>query len=147
MRQIPNIIIKDKILILNFNGDKNKMNNMLDKISNNYEGVIIGRSGHNFPSIYIPEKNHFLSQYKNNCDYVIGIYNHNSLSHELLHAKFYLDSNYKNKIINEWNELGEKKQIYITNFLTKLGYVNKVIIDEYQAYRYTEKDNFFGIKL
>jgi len=27
-----------------------------------------------------------------------------------------------------------------------MGYADKVIIDEYQAYRYSESANFFGIK-
>lgn len=141
------ITIKNNILILNFNGNKNKMNEMLDDISNIYEGVIIGRSGHNFPSNYTPTNNHWSSQYKKNCNYVIGTYNHKSLSHELLHAKYYLDSEYKNKINNEWNNLENNKKNHITNFLKKLGYSENVIIDEYQACRYTEKDNFFGIKL
>jgi hypothetical protein len=36
---------------------------------------------------------------------------------------------------------------YIIDFLRRLGYSDKVIIDEYQAYRYTEAPNFFGIRL
>jgi hypothetical protein len=40
-----------------------------------------------------------------------------------------------------------KKRDYITKFLKRLGYSDKVIMDEYQAYRYSEKPNFFGIKL
>jgi hypothetical protein len=141
-----NINIKDNVLIINFKGDKNKMNEILDPISNLYEGLVIGRIGHNFPSEFIP-KSHILYQYKYKCSYVIGIYRHEDLAHELLHAKFYLDSQYKNKIIDEWNNLEVKQRLWITNFLKNIGYSDKVIIDEYQAYRYTEPDNFFGIKL
>lgn len=140
------ITIKNNILIINFKNNKKQMNNTLDIISNNYEGYIANREGHNFPIEYIPN-DHILAKYKKKCAYVIGIYNHHSLNHELLHAKYYLDREYKNKINKEWNNLEETTKKYITKFLKKLGYSDKVIIDEYQAYRYTEKNNFFGIKL
>jgi len=58
-----------------------------------------------------------------------------------------LDKEYKEKIDKEWNDMEENKRNKIIAFLKKLGYDDKVLIDEYQAYRYTEKDNFFGVKL
>lgn len=140
------ITLKDKILITNFNGNKQYMNQTLDCISNIYEGTLKNREGHNFPSSYIP-KDHILSKYKNQCLYVIGIYQTNSLAHELLHAKYFIDAQYRTKIINEWMQLNSKQQKHITSFLKRLGYSERVIIDEYQAYRYTEKPNFFGIKI
>jgi hypothetical protein len=140
------INIKNSILIINFVGNKQKMNNVLDPISNIYEGVIINREGHNFPSSYIPE-NHVLAKYKKQCKYVIGIYNNKSLCHEMLHAKYYTDVEYKQKIDIEWNELPSSTKNYLIHFLKKLGYDDKVIIDEYQAYRYSEPSNFFGIIL
>ena len=136
----------DNILILRFNGNKKNMNEVLDPISNVYEGVIYNREGHNFPSNMIPAS-HQLSKYKNNHKYVIGIYNSSSIQHELLHAKYYIDSNYREKVIKEWNEMEPVKKQHITKFLKKMGYGDNVIIDEYQAYRYTEKPNFFGVKL
>ncbi len=138
--------IKNDILILNFRGDRNKMNELLDPLSNDYEGVIVNRTGHNFPSTYL-KKTHILFSYKNKCRYVIGVYRTNDLAHELLHAKFYLEPHYKNQIETEWNELDEFKRNHIITFLKKLGYSDKVLIDEYQAYRYSESSNFFGIKL
>ena len=44
-------------------------------------------------------------------------------------------------------QFDDKTREYLTQFLKRLGYSDKVIIDEYQAYRYTEPANFFGIKL
>ncbi len=140
------IRLKNDILIVNFKGKLNLMNLSLDSISDKYEGILKKRIGHNFPSEYIPS-NHFLSEYKSLCKYVIGIVNQKDLAHELAHAKFYLEPDYKNKIINEWNNFDKQTQTYLYNFLKKLGYSDNVIIDEYQAYRYTESDNFFGIKL
>jgi hypothetical protein len=138
--------LKNDILVVNFKGDKLLMNKILDPISNNYEGIIVNREGHNFPSTFIP-KNHPLYKFKDKCKYVIGVYHHNSLSHELLHAKFFIDQKYKQNIINEWEQLEPHIRKHIHSFLKKMGYQDNVIIDEYQAYRYTEKNNFFGIKL
>lgn len=140
------VSIKDSILIIHFKGDKKKMNEFLDPISNTYEGVIINREGHNFPSSFIPKK-HNLFQYKDKCKYVIGVYHHNSINHELLHAKFHIDEAYKCRIIDEWNNLEPRVKQHIYKFLKSMGYDDKVIVDEYQAYRYTEKSNFFGIKI
>jgi len=37
------------------------------------------------------------------------------------------------------------KKNKIITFLKNLGYSDKVLIDEYQAYKYSEKDNFFNL--
>jgi len=140
------IFLKNNILIVNFVGNKENMNRLLDPISNNYEGTMKNREGHNFPSNYIPE-NHLLTLYKNQCKYVIGIYHPKSIAHELLHAKYFMENDYREKIKREWNELPESTRNYLTNFLKKLGYSEKVWIDEYQAYKYSEPSNFFGVKL
>jgi hypothetical protein len=133
--------IKNDILIIRFNNQKH-MNNILDPLSNTYEGTIINRIGHNFPISYIPE-NHILAPFKVKAKYVVGIYNFKDLKHELLHAKYYLDPNYKKQINDEWNNLTKEKRNHITNFLKKLSYSDSVIIDEYQAYKYSEKPGFF----
>ncbi len=134
------------VLIVHFGGNRKKMNEVLDVLSNSYEGIIKGREGHNFPSSYIV-KDHVLYPYKSKCKYVIGVYNGKSIKHELLHAKYYMDSEYRSRIEREWNEMEERKREYIKLFLQRLGYQECVWIDEYQAYRYTEAPNFFGIQL
>jgi hypothetical protein len=139
--------LKDNVLILNFKGDKVKMNELLDPISNKYEGPLVNREGHNFPVEAIPVKHPQLAKYRDQCAYVIGIYNTRSLAHELLHAKYYLDSSYRTKITAEWTALPETTQRHIFQFLRRLGYSEDVLLDEYQAYRYTEASNFFGVKL
>ena len=139
--------IQNDILIVNFKGNKAKMNEFLDPISNLYEGSLgSAREGHNFPSSIIPPT-HPLASYKGKCRYVIGIYSTRSLNHERMHAKFYLDADYRAKVREEWSSLSLKTQSLITEFLKKLGYPEKVHLDEFQAYRATEAENFFGFRL
>jgi hypothetical protein len=140
------LTLKNEILILHFEGKKSKMNELLDPISNRYEGPLVNREGHNFPADYIPV-GHLLSSYKSKCKYVIGLYNTKSLNHELQHAKYYLDANYRAEVQKEWSLLSPEHKDHITKFLTKLGYRNDVHLDEYQAYRATEPRNFFGVYL
>ena len=123
------------------------MNESLAPISNVYEGALKqNREGHNFPSSYITNEHQLYKYIAPNCVYVIGVYTPLSLQHELLHARFYADFDYRQQIHNEWNSLSETIKNHITSFLKRLGYKDEVIIDEYQAYRYTEKSNFFGIR-
>ena len=116
-----------RLLIVRFN-NKITMNNALSKISKRYEQIETIAEGYNFPASFV-EKNK-----KNKIEYVIGIYSGKSFQHEKLHAKYFLDDEYKKKIDKEWEELDETKRNKIIAFLKKLGYCDKVIIDEYQAY-------------
>ena len=136
-----------RLLIVRFN-NKITMNNALSKISKRYEQIETIAEGYNFPASFV-EKSDVIYDFvkKNKIEYVIGIYSGKSFQHEKLHAKYFLDKEYKKKIDKEWEEFDETKRNKIITFLKKLGYCDKVIIDEYQAYRYTEKDNFFGVKL
>ena len=138
--------IKNSILTVHFNGDKTKMNQVLDCISNKYEGPIRNREGHNFPATCIP-KQHILYQYAHQCKYVIAVYNNKSIQHELLHARYYTDQTYQLQIQREWAALPPKTREHLILFLKRLGYPDHVLIDEYQAYRYTEAPNFFGLRL
>ena len=138
--------INPKLLILRF-GNKKLMNEELGKISYRYEGLSI-LDGHNFPANFINKTDRIYEFVKkNNIEYVIGIYKSDSLLHEKLHAKYYFNKTYKQKIDLEWNNMEVSKKNKIITFLKNLGYNDKVLIDEYQAYRYGEKDNFFGVDL
>jgi hypothetical protein len=136
-----------RILTVRFDS-KEEMNKIFDKISNRYEGVLNNREGHNFPADFVVKTDEIYKFVKeNNIKYIIAVYHFKSIKHEELHAKYYLDADYRKQIQKEWTELDEKKRVYITKFLQRLGYSDKVIVDEYQAYRYSEKPNFFGISL
>jgi len=136
------IKIKDQLMILRFKSNT-YMNQILDPISNSYEGIILNRLGHNFPIEYVPD-NHCLSKYKKLVKYVVGVSDFKHLSHELLHSKFYLDATYREKITNEFNQMDLKKKTRIINCLKKMSYPEDKWIDEYQAYTYSEKNNFWG---
>jgi len=136
----------NRLLILRF-ADRKTMNNALSKISQRYEQMEAVAEGYNFPAEVV-EKTDEIYDFvkKNKIEYIIGVYSGKSIQHERLHAKYYLDEEYKKKIDDEWAEMDVKKREKIADFLKRLGYCDKVIVDEYQAYRYSEKSNFFGIK-
>ena len=136
----------NRLLILLF-ADRKTMNNALSKISQRYEQMEAVAEGYNFPAEVV-EKTDEIYDFvkKNKIEYIIGVYSGKSIQHERLHAKYYLDEEYKKKIDDEWSEMDVKKREKIADFLKRLGYCDKVIVDEYQAYRYSEKSNFFGIK-
>jgi len=136
----------NRLLILRF-ADRKTMNNALSKISQRYEQMEAVAEGYNFPAEVV-EKTDEIYDFvkKNKIAYIIGVYSGKSIQHERLHAKYYLDEEYKKKIDDEWAEMDVKKREKIADFLKRLGYCDKVIVDEYQAYRYSEKSNFFGIK-
>ncbi len=136
--------IRDRILILRFK-KRDEMNATLDPYSNAYEGYLKNREGHNFPSSYLPKdrKSKFYL-YIDRVDYVIGIYgNGEALKHELLHAKYYMDRAYRDEIDREWSSLSPEDRCRITAILKRLGYSDEVIVDEYQAFKYSEPKPFF----
>ena len=136
----------NRLLIIRFK-NKAAMNKALSAISERYEGLSGALEGHNFPASYVqPGDSMYDMVQKHKIEYVIGMYHVNSLPHEKLHAKYYLDATYKKKIDEEWVQLDDVKRNKIIQALTKMGYTEKVWMDEYQAYRYTEKPNFFGFK-
>jgi len=136
----------NRLLILRF-ADKTTMNNALSKISQRYEQMEAVAEGYNFPAGFVEKTDEIYNFVKKNkIEYIIGVYSGKSIQHERLHAKYYLDAEYKKKIDDEWEEMDAKKRGKIKDFLKRLGYCDKVIVDEYQAYRYSEKSNFFGIK-
>jgi hypothetical protein len=67
--------------------------------------------------------------------------------HELQHARFYIDHCFKKKVEDAWFKMDARKRQHIEGFLSRLGYPEHVWIDEFQAYFFTEKPNFFGTRL
>ena len=54
--------------------------------------------------------------------------------HELRHARYYLDSEYKSKVLKVWSQLDEKTKENVKQKLRCLGYREDKWVDEAQAY-------------
>jgi hypothetical protein len=82
--------------------------------------------------------------------YVIG-YKANSKStikHELAHAKFHINYDYKCKVLSAINSILPKKKISkIMRHLEKMGYHETTVLDELHAYTLCEKSLLSGERL
>jgi hypothetical protein len=117
----------------------------LIQIADCYEGKISSRIGFNFP-MNIVEKSNSLRKFT--ADYII-IYKKGDIltkKHELRHAMYFLDKEYRLSIQTLWDSLSSSSQSSIIAMLLKMKYPNNmtILLDEFQAYYYTEKKGFFG---
>ena len=161
------VYTQDTIIVLEFNS-MGLMNTYMEDISCFYEGKTTNmRSGHNFPkSILINYFKSILQSSKTTltrekqfmftllekhptAQYIIGYVKGDVKTklHELKHALYYTDQNYKDSVNQFWKNMDAETRERITSFLKALGYCDDVLIDEFQAYHFTEKPNFFGLKL
>ncbi|KAG2485722.1 hypothetical protein HYH03_015606 [Edaphochlamys debaryana] len=129
------------------------MNALLDPLSNAIEGVIANRLGHNFA---LSESSREHAAFKKACGlpkqvkYVIATLegDAHSIRHEMCHARFYLESGYRDTVQEVWEQgLSAQQRDSITAFLNRLKYDPVAHVDEFQAYLSTEKANFFGMDL
>lgn len=82
-----------------------------------------------------------LFKYRHDNFYIIGANAEETIRHELAHALFAYDQNYKNKI-NHLCKMYNKELKPLSKYLIDKGYHNEVINDEIQAY-ITDNDNEF----
>ena len=88
--------------------------------------------------------------YWDTADYVI-VYPKNDIQtkkHELLHALYAMNPHYRSHVNALWDSLTKKEQDRIYSVLRQLHYPDDptLLLDEFQAYYYTEKPSFFGIR-
>jgi len=127
----------------------------VEEIADMYEGKIDNRIGINFPmSIVTKYKGKGVDNIKNFKEgkYVVVYKKGDKLTkeHELMHAKYYMDDEYKRRVNDMWCSMRESSKVKIIEMLKKMGYPEdkeEILIDEFQAYYYTEKKNFFGKNL
>ncbi len=141
------IIEKDRILHIIYKNITNIPNDIIS-ISNKYEGNIKTRIGFNIPMSFIKkiDPKHIYTHY--NVDYII-VYKKGDIltkNHELQHAKFHMDKQYREQVYSLWNSLTITYKNNVIKLLKKMNYPNNedILIDEFQAYYFTEKKNFFG---
>jgi len=149
-------ISKDKTLHIIYKNIKD-IPSYINIISDEYEGKIEDRIGLNFPLtfVYKCEKNKKISKKeahdlkKYDIEYII-VYKKGDVMtkiHEELHAKYYTDIEYKKKVKEYWNSLNKSSKEKVLSLLEKMKYPKdneEILIDEFQAYFYSEKKNFFG---
>jgi hypothetical protein len=117
----------------------------LDHIATMYEGAVKNRVGFNFPMTIVPKSSPIK---KYTAAYVV-VYKKGDIptkKHELRHAMYFLDSNYKDSILSLWKSFSVATQSSIRSMLLKMNYPDNqdILLDEFQAYYFTEKSNFFG---
>lgn len=107
-------------------------------------GIGSGRCGEKEVAFY-----EYISHHFPETEYVIGWKRGDDLTrrHELQHARFALDAEFRKETEKRWNGLSVKQREMITEFLLRCGYPLEVHLDEFQAYFHTERDGVFGCKL
>jgi hypothetical protein len=117
-------------------------------ICNAYEGSIPHRVGFNFPIEFVKQHQPTCSLLAYKAKYVIAYKKGDILTkkHELQHARFHLDINYRQQVESLWNSLSHSFQKRVIRQLRNMKYPNdpQILLDEFQAYYFTEKPNFFG---
>ena len=141
--------VKDRILHIVYD-DKHALPSDIEKIASFYEGHVTGRIGFNFPMKAVVEcktrVSTCVSTYKDKADYVI-VYKKGDIVtklHELQHAKFFMDLSFREEVALLWNNFSTRFQERATAMLKKMNYPDHVLLDEFQAYYFTESSNFFG---
>ncbi len=141
------IIEKDRVLHIIYK-NITKIPNDIIALCNKYEGNIKTRIGFNIPMSFIKKVEPCNIYTKYNVDYII-VYKKGDIltkNHELQHAKFHMNKKYKEQVYSLWNSLTDKYKHNIIQLLKKMNYPDNedILIDEFQAYYFTEKKNFFG---
>lgn len=138
---------KDGVLHLVYDQVKDIPADIL-QIGSAYEGDIPGRIGWNFPMDFI--RTHFPRHalLKHKADYVI-IYQKGDIQtkkHELQHAKYHMDAAYQATVRALWDSFSHTFQKKVTILLRNMKYPNDphILLDEFQAYYFTERPSFFG---
>jgi hypothetical protein len=145
---------KDDVLHIVFTEKDIETSNMKEivEIADRYEGRVNHRHGFNFPMeivrSFVKNKKSFLSPYIHTSHYVISYKEGDVLTkkHELQHAKYFIDKTFSNTVKVLWESFPSSYQKRVTEMLLKMGYPNdtNILLDEFQAYYFTEKPFFFG---
>ena len=124
-------------------------------LATRYEGAIPGRIGWNIPFSFLRCQQDVYSKsliktYGKKAEYLV-VYPKKDIQtkrHELLHAKYAMDQTYRKKIHTLWESLLPDDKDRIQTVLCKLHYPDdpEIQLDEFQAYYYTERPSFFGLR-
>jgi hypothetical protein len=142
-------VVTDRVLHLEVVKDASEIPFSVKAVFDAYEGMLPGRIGCNAPMAFIQsldKKHPFFSPYFSKAEYVILYRKGDVLTkkHELQHAKYHMNAEFRLQVHHQWNSLSEPMKKKITLMLKKMNYSDEVLLDEFQAYYYTEKMGFFG---
>ena len=140
-------IEKDNILHIIYTKIEHISKCIID-IANAYEGNMKQRIGFNFPISFVKKINPKSKLLSYGVEYII-VYKKGDIQtkkHELQHAKYYMDELYRKEVKELWESFSEKYRDRILDLLKKMKYPDQteILLDEFQAYYFTEKPNFFG---
>jgi|LauGreDrversion4_2_1035121.scaffolds.fasta_scaffold11080_3 hypothetical protein len=122
---------------------------VVHRLATEYEGTLPHRMGFNLP-LTSTGKQTLKDTIKlawDNAQYLI-VYpkkDPQTRRHELLHARYHLDPAYRQHVETLWQSLTPKQQQRVRQTLRALHYPDTLLLDEFQAYYYTEKPRFFGL--
>ena len=141
--------VKDGVLHIVYQ-EKKDIDDEIIFFANAYEGYIPERIGFNFPveeMIKHDARHPFVKQcLKDQVKYVI-VYKKGdvlTMNHELCHAKYGMDEKYRKDVSTLWESLSDKYKKNVKYMLKRMKYPEKdtIILDEFQAYYFTEKGLF-----
>lgn len=141
------LIVKDKILHIIYDV-KQDITREIIEIANFYEGEMNNRIGYNFPTSFVKKIKPKSSLLSYKADYII-VYKKGDIQtkrHELQHALYALNESFRANVLSLWNSFSQEYRENVIDILLKMNYPNnfEILLDEFQAYYYTEKPNFFG---
>jgi hypothetical protein len=137
--------VENSILHIIYNDKKDEIYHSISKWADEYEGKVNNRIGVNFP---LTSKHKNLFDKYGKASYLV-MYKKgdvNTKLHELQHARYYLDSTFRAEVQSLWEKIEKSSKNVILGMLKRMGYPDHpdILIDEFQAYYFTEKPNFFG---
>jgi hypothetical protein len=121
---------------------------IVNKVCDAYEGPIKDRIGFNFPMSIVKQVDPTSVLLSYDADYFIGYQKRDILTkrHELQHAKYYMDSAFQKEVHELWSSFSSTFKMRVQKQLIQMNYPNNptILLDEFQAYYFTEKTHFFG---
>lgn len=130
--------IQDDVLHVVF--DSQNIPQELDDLGTLYEGKIKGRIGVNLPMYVLRENDPYHPFSQLDAQYIICYpsWGNQIKEHELLHAKYFIDPVYRQKIDRLWRRQSGSYQEKVYRRMKAYGYPEDVWIDEWQAYLFTD---------
>ena len=115
------LFVKEDILHIVYISQRNVSREIIE-IANLYEGVINNRIGFNFPISFVKKVKPKSELLEYGAKYVI-VYKKGDIltkKHELMHALYALNPEYRSKVIELWNSFSEDYRKQIISMLLKM---------------------------